>query len=733
MALQGSLPGAVPSNSYIASSRLAVWKDDEFFVVYSAADPIHRCRHDDADGLRLMVGLLSSLKLAPDTRLAEAFDVNRETIRRNRKLYEKRGVSGIRSQKGGPKGPTKLKGDVAARAQRCLDDGWSINRTATHVDLTEGTLRASIRRGQLQAPPKVSLAEADSQPRPRQEDTSRPSERAAEDQACELGVATKRVTERVLAGFGKLPEALPKFEAAEAVQGAGVLLALPALLEQGLIEVGQGVYGSLRNGFFGLKSVLLTFCFMALLRIKTLEQLKTWSPGELGLLLGLDRAPVVETLRRKLAEMGQRKLGRLFGERLTNRWAQAEPEKLGLLYFDGHVRVYNGKRDLPKHHVQKRGRPMKGTQDFHVNDGQADPLLCVTAEANESLLQMMDERLLPEVRRLVGPRRRVMVVFDREAWSPKTFQRWRKQGFDVLTYRKGEQTRWQERFFTTRTRQVDGRKVTYRLHERRVRLLEDFYVREVRRLTDDGHQTAVITTASRDRLSTIQVAVRMFDRWRQENYFRYARQEFAIDHLCTTAVEPGDPERLVRNPKHHALEKKIRIVGDALGRLIIRRGDLKLGEKARVGKRTLTEQELEELMVERERELHRLKKEMKGLPKHVPIGEIKEPKEIVQLERERKMLADNLKMVAYRAESSLARLIEPFFKRHQDEARNFLKTVFQETADLIPDEDHRTLLVRFHGLSNPRTTRTLRALCEVVSESETCYPGTNLRLRFEAP
>ena len=36
--------------------------------------------------------------------------------------------------------------------------------------------------------------------------------------------------------------------------GAGVLLALPALEEQGLLEVGQDVYGALRNGFFGLRS-----------------------------------------------------------------------------------------------------------------------------------------------------------------------------------------------------------------------------------------------------------------------------------------------------------------------------------------------------------------------------------------------------------------------------------------------------------------------------------------------
>ncbi len=100
------------------------------------------------------------------------------------------------------------------------------------------------------------------------------------------GVAVKREEERALASTGLLMEAPPRFEAAESVAKAGVLLALPALLEQGLIEVGQEVYGNLKNGFYGLTSTLLTFCLMALLRIKSTEALSNHAPGEFGMILG---------------------------------------------------------------------------------------------------------------------------------------------------------------------------------------------------------------------------------------------------------------------------------------------------------------------------------------------------------------------------------------------------------------------------------------------------------------
>jgi hypothetical protein len=40
----------------------------------------------------------------------------------------------------------------------------------------------------------------------------------------------------------------------------------------------------------------------------------------------------------------------------------------------------------------------------------------------------------------------------------------------------------------------------------------------------------------------------MTSRWREENYFRYARAHFALDALDSYAVTPDDPARLVPNP-----------------------------------------------------------------------------------------------------------------------------------------------------------------------------------------
>ena len=134
-----------------------------------------------------------------------------------------------------------------------------------------------------------------------------PGHRAERDavEARGAGTAVKRRAERLLACQGELAEAAPHFEPVEGVANAGVLLALPAVIGEGLLRNAERVYTPLKAGFYGLQSILLCLVMMALLRIKNIERLSAHQPGELGILLGLDRVPEVKTLRRKLDELRQ--------------------------------------------------------------------------------------------------------------------------------------------------------------------------------------------------------------------------------------------------------------------------------------------------------------------------------------------------------------------------------------------------------------------------------------------
>lgn len=90
--------------------------------------------------------------------------------------------------------------------------------------------------------------------------------------------------------------------------------------------------------------------------------------------------------------------------------------------------------------------------------------------------------------------------------------------------------------------------------------------RQVTRLTDDGHQTPIIT--SRVRLRDVEVAFRMFARWSQENFFKYLSEEYALDALVDYRVEPDDPAREVPGPRWNALDAKPRRAREIVGHVL---------------------------------------------------------------------------------------------------------------------------------------------------------------------
>jgi prepilin-type processing-associated H-X9-DG protein len=191
--------------------------------------------------------------------------------------------------------------------------------------------------------------------------------------------------DRLMAYLGLLDDAAPLFRPGTAIPGAGVLLAMPALVASGVIECARDVYGSIGPAFFGLRTTIVSLVLMALLRIKRPEALKEHSPDSFGRILGLDRAPEVKTLRRKLKRLGGLGRSTRFGRALAERRVAARGALMGFLYVDGHVRVFHGEATLPKTHVAQMRLSMPATTDYWVNDAIGEPIFVVTAEANAGL------------------------------------------------------------------------------------------------------------------------------------------------------------------------------------------------------------------------------------------------------------------------------------------------------------------------------------------------------------
>jgi hypothetical protein len=534
--------------------------------------------------------------------------------------------------------------------------------------------------------------------------------------------------DRVLAYLGLLDDAPPVFRAGTRVPHAGVLCALPALVDSGIFSIAREIYGSLGPAFYGLRTTLVALLLMALLRIKRPEGLKEHAPADLGRLLGLDRAFEVKTLRRKLTRLAGVGRAAAFGRALAEHRIAARGAAIGFLYVDGHVRVYHGQRVLPKAHVARLRLAMPATTDYWVNDVAGQPLFVVTAEANAGMTKMLP-RLLGDIRALVGPRR-VTVVFDRGGYSPKLFRTLIVDGCDILTYRKGPSRRVARSRFALHEALIEGEPVSYRLADQRVRFLRgSLRLRQVTRLSDNGHQTPILT--SRHDLSAVEIAFRMFERWRQENFFKYLREEYALDALVDYGVVPDNPERDVPNPRRIALTTELQQACAAVDHLTAEYGAEAFlnAEHARPTMRgcKIAHGPLARRLRAAFSRMTALEQTRAAMPARVPVRVVA-PAGVVTLAPERQLLTSLIKMVAYQAESDLVQRVAPHYRRTGDEGRTLVQSALMSAADLDVTEDE--LRVTLAPLSAPHRTRTIAALCHDLNHHQTRFPGSRLRLRY---
>lgn len=761
MATQRDLPLPVPvsSGTAVVNARCMLRAEGEHRVVLVAGLPVHHYSIQDAVAEAYGMVLLVDGGYATQKEVAVAFGCAGRTVRRHQQRYADGGMTALATRSGWRAGrgriPTKRRRIIA----RLKANGVSNREIARRLGVTENAVRKQVgpsARGAHQ--PSLPLAGLSESPEPTAasptESTntrlSAPMEPAAtavddapssaspdgpatEDPepvaAMSLDVdPTNRVWDRLLACCGDLDDAAPIFADAQAVPGAGVLCALPVLVASGIFRIAHKLYGEIGPAFYGLRTTLVTLLLMALWRIKRPEALKEHDPQTVGRVLGLDRAPEVKTVRRKLTRLASYHQAEQLGAELARLRVEQRGQLMGFLYVDGHVRVYHGKRTIPKAHVARMRLAMPATTDYWVNDQSGDPLFVMTAQANAGMVKMLPD-VLTQVRQLVGDRR-VTIVFDRGGWSPKLFEKLLGDHFDILTYRKGKTRRVGAHRFVLRRARIDGRSIEYRLHDQAVRFLDGrLRLRQVTRLSDDGHQTQVIT--SRWNLADIEVAYRMFERWRQENFFKYLREEFLLDALTDYQVEPDDPTRTVPNPERRTLDKEIRsarvevakleqaygaaAVDNPEGRRPTMRG-FKIAH-GKIGK---------ELRAARDR-LAELRARRRVLPERVDVRDVSDGA-VVKLATERKHLTNLIKMLAYQAESDLLAFLSRHYARSDDEGRTLLHELFRAAADI--DVTDTELRVTLHPLSSPHRTLAVQALCETLTETAMTFPGSHLRLRF---
>ena len=518
----------------------------------------------DEAGRRLAAVQLVRLRAVSQARAAAAFGVDPVTVWRWDQALAAGGVAGLVPSRRGPKRASKLTPGLAARIRELDAAGATLAEIAAATGVSTFSVRNALGRVAARGLPAAAGAAEDS--------AGLDAGGGEEGPGAAVPVLPDPVPrdgERALARWGLLGEgAVPVFTPGARYPLAGLLLALPALEDTGLLDAAREVYGQLRDGFYGMTATLLTLVFLALAGEPRAEGATRVPPAALGRVLGLDRAPEVKTIRRKLGELAAAGKAADLIMALARRHAAARPDTLGFLYVDGHARVYHGTRNVQKTHVARLKFPAPATMETWVTGQDGDPVFMVTAEPSDSLAGEL-RRLLPDLRAIAGQGRRVTVCFDRGGWSPALFADITAAGSGLLTWRKGPAPELPADTFTTITCADDrGRQHQYDLADTAVTLAihdgprkgQAVSLRQVsRRVPARGGGTRQIhALTSRTDLAAGEVCWRLTSRWREENYFRYARTHFALDALDSRTATPDDPGRKVPNPAKKTAAAQVR-------------------------------------------------------------------------------------------------------------------------------------------------------------------------------
>ena len=737
MTAQPPLPVVLEAGGVNIGEAVGLVEDADGGRVFLRGELVYAWSVGDVALRRLAAVQLVAIKAARVADVAAAFGVDAGTLWRWGQQLSATGVTGLVPDKRGPKGPSRLTDDMVADIRGRRAGGASLRAIAAAVGVSTNTVQRALAAPE---PEEASPAPA-----------ARPEAAAVELPV--LPPAADRCGERAAARWGQLTAAEPVFAPAARVPLAGLLLAIPALEATGLLPCATTVFGCLPNGFYGLDSMLLEGVLRALAGEPRAEGATRIDPVALGRVLGLDRGPEVKTIRRKITALaGTGRAGELLAAMAAAHVARLDasnPDLLAVFYVDGHVRAYQGGRKVAKTHLSRLKFPAPGTVETWVSDAAGDPVLVVMADPGASLAMEL-RRLLPDLRRAVGDDRRVLVGFDRGGWSPALFEHMDAAGFDVLTWRKGFAENVDPDLFTDVT-YVDETGLTHQWQvadttvDLPVGEHDDVFTMRQVSLTvannktgkqehgqDSTRQIHILTT--RADLPVEQVIYRMGSRWRQENYFRYARMHFDLDSHDAYATTDDDPTRLVPNPAKKKAHRQVLAARARYDRALAATDAALLDAVSPPqGQPVLiTNADHDKLTADlrdAEATLDTAQGAHRAVPARLPLGEVNPGQQVLDIQT--KLITHAIRMAAFNTATALARDIRVHtgYARANHEGHTLVRQALTGSGDIDPGNG--TLTVRLDPLPTQRATNAITQLCEHLTATQTRYPGTDLTLRYE--
>jgi hypothetical protein len=457
----------------------------------------------------------------------------------------------------------------------------------------------------------------------------------------------------------------------------------------------------------------------------TAEQFKHLHAAEAGPLGGLASLPELRTLRPALAAMADRADPLRLQEMLAAAMLAADPVLSGVYYVDDHFVPYTGAKPVAKGWNNKRGRAERGRADTHVTAHDGRAVCFVTGEP--SGLASTLPKALKELKKVLPAGSPLMLGFDRGGAYPQVFRHCRESGAHWVTWRRAPLAVPSRLPLLARVT-VNGRERDLAWAEETVEIKD--YDGKVRQITLFEHGAVAMQILTSD-FETCPAAILSWlkSRWREENFLKYASQNYGIDKICDYAAVISENIRPVPNPARAAANAAVRAAGK----------DLAAAERALavlLGDPGLAPAEKNARIPAAERAITAVRKKLKAaeearkpVPAKIPANQASPGAQTALLRAGRRTLQMVLRLLAHNAEHYAATRLNDYLHDGNEYRAIARETIIRGLAGTI-DFAPAAVTVTLDPPGQPRVARALGFLLDEVSAAPPSIPGDPRPLTF---
>jgi hypothetical protein len=678
------LPGLTP-----LAPRLEVIDADDRRSIFLNGHLTARYHCDDKATERVLVTQLCEVLSLPNRQIAAAFGLHPVSLSRFRGSFRKGGAAALVPLKTGPKAPTKMTPQLAARCRTLRAEGLSLRAIAARLS------KANRRISYVTV---AALFKSESAP-PRQD--SLPLETEETPEADAPAAVSDEDTPPVKAA---------SFEEGRPTRYAGAMMLFAALTRLGLFNVFQelGATAGPARRLGGAQTVAaIVFCFA--LRFHSIEDWKNGRRRDLGVLIGEPSAPSLLSLRIKVKALAESVDPVQLSRAMFARYLALEPVWEGLYYVDGHFCPYYGQHPTPQGWDAKRRLAAKGHTDVYVHDAKGRSLFFLSQPLNDSLARAIPG-MVAEIRRVHGTEP-FTLVFDRGGYSGKTFRFLQAEGIGFITYLKGRtaRRRYAVKRFQAGWFAFQGRRHSYKLFEKKTRLRGVGRIRTILFLGEDRQQIPVLTNlAPTAKAAKVVHCLRL--RWRQENSFKFLSENYAIDQIIQYGADPETEDRRIPNPKRKALKEDARLLVQQIQTLQAQLGraleDNDENRRPTARGLKIAHARLRREIAQKRQALARLENRLRHTPAQISAQKADKTRSL--LREDRRLLVNAIKLAACNAERMLALDFNRFYQNPKD-AFSIFRGLLQLPGIVLADGPDR-LQVLLHRPDSGKVARALELL-----------------------